>query len=125
MKKRILKRIGCSLVILSSLFCWEPPALTRPTHRIFYFINLQSMSAWDIFQNMTEQYIILVSILSNFDFENEKYLLERDYQDILHLKSADGQRIIYLLFHLLFGRRRIFPYIQYIVLCKENIYQQS
>lgn len=84
MKKRILKRIGCSLVILSSLLmgtaCLNP---SNAQDVLFYkFTNLGSLGY------LTDSYIYNSPV--TFDFKNEKYLLEKDSNNILHLKSANG-----------------------------------
>ncbi|MDY4540302.1 MAG: hypothetical protein SPD15_02350 [Allisonella histaminiformans] len=84
MKKRILKRIGCSLVILSSLLmgtaCLNP---SNAQDVLFYKStdHIGSLCApWiDSYNHVT------------FDFENEKYRFESDSQGILHLKSTDGK----------------------------------
>lgn len=84
MKKRILKRIGCSLVILSSLLlgtaCLNP---SNAQDVLFYkFTNLGYLGY------LTDSYIYNSPV--TFDFKNEKYLLEKDSNNILHLKSANG-----------------------------------
>ena len=84
MKKRILKRIGCSLVILSSLLLGT--ACLNPS-------NAQDV----LFYKSTDHIGSLCAPWSNsydhvtFDFENEKYRFESDSQGILHLKSTDGK----------------------------------
>ena len=81
MKKRILKRIGCSLVILSSLLlgtaCLNP---SNAQDVLFYKSTVHGRLGWISGYNPVA-----------FDFENKKYRFESDSQDILHLKSADGK----------------------------------
>lgn len=82
MKKRILKRMGYSLLILSALMlktaCFNPS-------------NAQDV----LFYKSTDHIGSLCAPWSNsynhvtFDFENEKYRFESDSQGILHLKSTD------------------------------------
>lgn len=84
MKKRILKRMGYSLLILSALMlktaCFNPS-------------NAQDV----LFYKSTDHIGSLCAPWSNsynhvtFDFENEKYRFESDSQGILHLKSTDGK----------------------------------
>lgn len=84
MKKRILKRMGYSLLILSALMlktaCFNPS-------------NAQDV----LFYKSTDYIGSLCAPWSNsynhvtFDFENEKYRFESDSQGILHLKSTDGK----------------------------------
>lgn len=84
MKKRILKRMGYSLLILSALMlktaCFNPS-------------NAQDV----LFYKSTDQIGSLCAPWINsynhvtFDFENEKYRFESDSQGILHLKSTDGK----------------------------------
>lgn len=84
MKKRILKRIGCSLVILSSLLmgtaCLNP---SNAQDVLFYKITDLGHLGY-----LTDFYIYDSPV--TFDFKNEKYLLEKDSNNILHLKSANG-----------------------------------
>lgn len=80
MKKRILKRIGFSLVILSSLLlgtaCLNP---SNAQDVLFYKSTVHlGMSGYYNFD-----------YFATFDFENEKYRLEEDSKGILHLKSSD------------------------------------
>ncbi len=81
MKKRILKRIGFSLVTLSSLLlgtaCLNP---SNAQDVLFYKSTVHGRLGW-----------ISVYDPVAFDFENKKYRFESDSQDILHLKSADGK----------------------------------
>lgn len=80
MKKRILKRIGCSLVILSSLLlgtaCLNP---SNAQDVLFYKSADLGRLGFYIYDSPV-----------TFDFKNEKYLLEKDSNNILHLKSANG-----------------------------------
>lgn len=84
MKKRILKRIGCSLVILSSLLlgtaCLNP---SNAQDVLFY-----KSTDFGHLGYLTDFYIYDSPV--TFDFKNEKYLLEKDSNNILHLKSANG-----------------------------------
>ena len=85
MKKRILKRIGCSLVILSSLLmgtaCLNP---SNAQDVLFY-----KSTNFGRLGYLTDFYSTYDSPVT-FDFKNEKYLLEKDSNNILHLKSANG-----------------------------------
>lgn len=84
MKKRILKRIGCSLIILSSLLlgtaCLNP---SNAQDVLFYKSTDLGRLGY-----LTDFYIYDSPV--TFDFKNEKYLLEKDSNNILHLKSANG-----------------------------------
>lgn len=84
MKKRILKRIGCSVIILSSLLmgtaCLNP---SNAQDVLFYKIMDLGHLGY-----LTDFYIYDSPV--TFDFKNEKYLLEKDSNNILHLKSANG-----------------------------------
>ena len=88
MKKRILKRIGFSLVILSSLLLGT--ACLNPS-------NAQDFLFYKSTEHIGMGYISNFGSPIIFDFENEKYRFERDAQGILHLKSVDG-KIDYLSF---------------------------
>lgn len=80
MKKRILKRIGCSLVILSSLLLGT--ACLNPS-------NAQDVLFYKSTEHVGMGYSHDYDYPVTFDFENQKYLMERDSQNRLHLKSAD------------------------------------
>ena len=86
MKKRILKRIGCSLVILSSLLLGTAcncSAYDTTQDVLFYKSRNLGYLGY-----LTDVYIYNSPV--TFDFKNEKYLLEKDSNNILHLKSANG-----------------------------------
>lgn len=84
MKKRILKRIGCSLVILSSLLMGT--ACLNPS-------NAQDVLFYKSTDHIGSLYFSWINSYNHvtFDFENEKYRFESDSQGILHLKSTDGK----------------------------------
>lgn len=84
MKKRILKQIGCSLVILSSLLMGTACLNPSNAQDVLFYKSTDHIGslypAWiDSYNHVT------------FDFENEKYRFESDSQCILHLKSTDGK----------------------------------
>lgn len=80
MKKRILKRIGCSLVILSSLLMGTACLNPSNAQDVLFYKSTVHVGMGD-----SHDYDYPVT----FDFENQKYLMERDSQSRLHLKSAD------------------------------------
>ena len=90
MKKRILKRIGCSLVILSSLLLGTACLNPSNAQDVLFYKSTEHVGMGYISEHVGTIYHSSFKSPVIFDFENEKYLLERDYQDILHLKSADG-----------------------------------
>lgn len=81
MKKRILKRIGCSLVILSSLLLGTA---------CFNLSSAQNVLFYKSTEHVGMGYVSIYDSPVLFDFENEKYRFESDSQGILHLKSANG-----------------------------------
>lgn len=90
MKKRILKRIGCSLVILSSLLLGTACLNPSNAQDVLFYKSTEHVGMGYISEHVGTIYHFGFNSPVIFDFENEKYLLERDCQDILHLKSADG-----------------------------------
>ncbi|MDY3957670.1 MAG: hypothetical protein SOY74_05720 [Allisonella histaminiformans] len=90
MKKRILKRIGCSVIILSSLLLGTACLNPSNAQDVLFYKSTEHVGMGYISEHDGTIYHFGFNSPVIFDFENEKYLLERDYQDILHLKSADG-----------------------------------
>lgn len=82
MKKRILKRMGYSLLILSALML---------NTACFNLSSAQNVLFYKSTEHVGMGYICNYEHPVIFDFENQKYLLERDSKFILHLKSADGK----------------------------------
>lgn len=84
MKKRILKRIGCSLVILSSLLLGTACNCSAydTTQDVLFYKSTTHVG-------MSGEYSFFDSPVL-FDFENSKYRFESDSLGTLHLKSADG-----------------------------------
>lgn len=91
MKKRILKRIGCSLVILSSLLmgtaCFNP----SNAQDVLFYKSTEHVGMGYISEHDGTIYHSGFNSPVTFDFENEKYRFESDSQGILHLKSTDGK----------------------------------
>lgn len=81
MKKRILKRMGYSLLILSALMLKTA---------CFNLSSAQNVLFYKSTEHVGMGYVSIYDSPVLFDFENEKYRFESDSQGILHLKSANG-----------------------------------
>lgn len=84
MKKRILKRIGYSLLILSALMLKTACFNLSSAQNVLFYKSTDHIGS--LYPSWIDSYNHVT-----FDFENEKYRFESDSQGILHLKSTDGK----------------------------------
>lgn len=84
MKKRILKRMGYSLLILSALMLKTACFNLSSAQNVLFYKSTDHIGS--LYPSWIDSYNHVT-----FDFENEKYRFESDSQGILHLKSTDGK----------------------------------
>ena len=84
MKKRILKRMGYSLLILYALMLKTACFNLSSAQNVLFYKSTDHIGS--LYPSWIDSYNHVT-----FDFENEKYRFESDSQGILHLKSTDGK----------------------------------